>query len=107
MSIPHLAGHPYPGNNGIIPHTAPLPGMANVYLNGHIRIGVGGRIIPHGEDRRTHPCPACDEPSVYHWASGRYFHLDGTRNDPCWLSVHDGPPMTRRDPQGSRLLTSI
>lgn len=40
-----------------------------------------------GKDRR---CPACTALAAYDIESDRFFHLDGSANDPCWLALHRG-----------------
>jgi predicted GIY-YIG superfamily endonuclease len=36
-------------------------------------------------------CPTCDKESIYSRAWDRYFHVDGTNNQTCWIAISRGP----------------
>lgn len=73
-----------------------------VYENGYIAVDDCG--LPYGEDRRTHACPACGQPSIYTWALDRFVHIDGTDNRDCWYRLIRReavtPVVTRTVPAG-------
>lgn len=41
-------------------------------------------------------CPICGTPSIYHELLDRYFHLDGSNNQPCWAAINRGETWSAR-----------
>lgn len=35
------------------------------------------------------PCPVCGQASLLSRQYGRYFHLNGSDNDHCWVTLND------------------
>ncbi|GAB3242714.1 hypothetical protein GCM10027535_57600 [Mycolicibacterium hippocampi] len=44
---------------------------------------IAGRRVEQWDE----PCGHCGRPSTYRRSEDRYYHRDGTPNEPCWVAI--------------------